>query len=169
MPSQTRSEMHFICLLGRFQSRQDQGEAPHKHDKMVGSVHRKRLKCLALSECYLGVSYDCYCLCKNWDRQNNSFFSSKDDWVFILFSFVVRHVLDAPRCLFIGYDLGNIWEISSSNIPWFVKLHGYSHCFLVCVMLVLVFSHCLDLLGVDWNLSIFLSDRGQMGVCCFSR
>lgn len=42
-------------------------------------------------------------------------------------------VLDARRCLFIGYDLGNIWKISSSNVSWFVKLHGYSHCFLVCL------------------------------------
>lgn len=101
---------------------------------MIGSVHGKSLKCLVLSEYYLSVRYDdCYCLCKKCDLQNDLFGSIKDDWVFILFSFVVWHVLGARRCLFIGYDLGNIWKISSSNISWFIKLHGYSHCFLVCL------------------------------------
>lgn len=57
---------------------------------MVGSVHGKSLKCLVLSEYYLSVSYDdCYCLCKKCDLQNDLFVSIKDDWVFILFSFVV--------------------------------------------------------------------------------
>lgn len=100
---------------------------------MVGSVHGKSLKCLVLSEYYLSVSYeDCYCLCKKCDLQNDLFVSIKDDWVFILFSFVVWRFrcskVFVHRVWFGQYLDDFIFKcILVCQAPWL------SHYFLVCL------------------------------------
>lgn len=96
-----------------------------------------------------------------------------------LLSFIVWHVLDAPRYLFLGNDLSTIWKVFlSSNTSGFVILHSCSHFFLFsCALLIFRDTHggtlACDLCILSWSISWIVSSflewlKVRQGSCCFS-